>query len=108
MLVRGTDGDGLAFADPYDPVMRAAVRSWVRPGSVGEIRSSLPAGIGHDLHIHAVAAALRGKSARLSPTRSHSASVPSSSTSSLPWPATPPRVRLDIQHHQNPPPHHAL
>lgn len=41
--------------------VRAAVRSWVRPGSAGEIHSRSPAGVGHNLHVHSVTAVLLGE-----------------------------------------------
>ncbi len=60
---------------------RAAVRSWVRPGSAGEIHSSLPAGSATTCTFTPWRRCLWEKPARLSPTRSHSASVPSRSCS---------------------------
>ena len=40
--------------------VRAAVRSWVRPGNAGESHSSRPSGIGDYLHVHAMPAVLVG------------------------------------------------
>ncbi len=60
--------------------VRAAVRSCARPGRAGEIHSSRPTGSVTTCTFTPWRRCLWEKSARLSPTRSHSARVPSSRT----------------------------
>jgi hypothetical protein len=60
--------------------VRAAVRSWARPGRVGESYSSRPAGSVTTCTFTPCRRCLWEWSARPPPTRSHSARVPSSRT----------------------------
>lgn len=69
--------DALALADLDVPGVRAAVRSWARPGSTGEIHSGRPAVSVATCTFTSCRRCLSEQSARPSPVRSHSARVPS-------------------------------
>jgi hypothetical protein len=76
----GEDRDALAFADSDDPVGAGRGQVVRAAGQCGLDPQQSSDWIGDHLHVHAVTSLFWEKSARLSPTRSHSARVPSSRT----------------------------